>query len=521
MSSSSGYKGKFWKAPQDRGGGGAPNHQDRPREATPERGRGRAESQTPFLSEVTAQNMEKYIAAVHQFTLSSKAHDALAPWIRGRIPEVMLEFPLQRSKEKLLGLAAKHNILKDGTISTKNLTAMEVRYELISKTIVEDEYRRIEEKKQLQNLLGDPHGEIGSSSMDAESNSKDKQRSPPIGTGKDSSMKTGSSVMDASRSAKDPATERASKSEEEEPPDYEAYYNDALNSIWPHSSKKTRENERGNLQSAVQSLLGLMVYGWPAKEIQLRMLATRPLMSAFEGNDLILFIDELKAFALAGTGNVEANREAAEKHLEQVKMKSGGALDYFKEFTEAVEHIRVCRSSFSELRVVDLFFRHLDQVSFPGWWAKSLTTDDTLHKFRAKPFEEAREHAKRYFDMVIRVVEVRKEPDNKKQAPRSNTITNIETLSRQLAVNKGGPITIDLPVLATYIQGLTGKKRTREEKAKADKAKTDALKANADGTKNKKAKVEGDKTEKNICFAFRDDGKCKYGAQCYFSHVKA
>ena len=40
----------------------------------------------PFLREISAQNMERYIEAVHQFTLSSREHAALAPWIRGRIP---------------------------------------------------------------------------------------------------------------------------------------------------------------------------------------------------------------------------------------------------------------------------------------------------------------------------------------------------------------------------------------------------------------------------------------------------
>ena len=93
MSSSSGYKGRYWKKPEDRGrGGGAPKHPDRSANDSVRRGGG-AERETPFLSEVTAQTMEKYIAAVHQYTLSSKTHDALAPWIRGRIPEVMLEFP--------------------------------------------------------------------------------------------------------------------------------------------------------------------------------------------------------------------------------------------------------------------------------------------------------------------------------------------------------------------------------------------------------------------------------------------
>ena len=84
-----------------------------------------------------------------------------------------------------------------------------------------------------------------------------------------------------------------------------------------------------------------------------------------------------------------------------------------------------------------------------------------------------------------------------------------------------GPIIVDQFILATYIQNLSGKKRKAEDKAKADgKAKADALKANTDGT-TKKLKVEGEKGDKKICFAFRDSGKCQYGAECYFAHVKA
>ena len=213
MSSSSGYKGHHWKRPQDRGGGGGVPKPQRVAGAT----QGQDETETPFLTDVSAQNMERYIEAVHQYTLSSHEHAKLAPWIRGSIPLVMLEHELPRTRERLTGLAAKHNIQKDGTVSTQNLTAMEVRMNLIIKTMSQDMDRRAQNK---QNSLGDPKGEIGSSSMDAESSSKDKRTVPSVRSRKDLSTKTGSSSMDASRSARDPETERADQSEEEES-DYE------------------------------------------------------------------------------------------------------------------------------------------------------------------------------------------------------------------------------------------------------------------------------------------------------------
>ena len=86
---SQGYQGRNWKKPQDRG------EAPRGRRAAPERGGGGAdgkdresEPSLPYLKDISAMNMERYIEAVHQFTLSSREHARLAPWIRGRIPLV-------------------------------------------------------------------------------------------------------------------------------------------------------------------------------------------------------------------------------------------------------------------------------------------------------------------------------------------------------------------------------------------------------------------------------------------------
>ena len=70
-----------------------------------------SEPSLPYLKDISAMNMERYIEAVHQYTLSSREHAVLAPWIRDRIPMVMLEHELPRTKEHLLGLAAKHHIM--------------------------------------------------------------------------------------------------------------------------------------------------------------------------------------------------------------------------------------------------------------------------------------------------------------------------------------------------------------------------------------------------------------------------
>ena len=51
-------------------------------------------------------------------------------------------------------------------------------------------------------------------------------------------------------------------------------------------------------------------------------------------------------------------------------------------------------------------------------------------------------------------------------------------------------------------------KRNRTDK---DKDKADA--------NNKKPKPGGVDDKKNICYKFRDEGKCEYGDKCYFAHI--
>ena len=508
MPSSSGYQGKRWVKPQDRGGGGAI---PKARGATPERdGKGESrESLIPFLNDISAINMERYIEAVHNYTLSSREHAILAPWIRGRIPTVMLEYELPRSKEKLLGLAAKHINNKDGTVASVSITAGAVRDILIKKTMNEDRIRRLRAR--------DPSNEIGSSSMDAESNEKDSAKDPLVSRVRDSKAKTGSSSMDADPSSRDHTTEQGYPSSSSEGEMFEEHKEEALKSLFPPNAKKSREIERSQLQTSAAALLGLMVFAWPSKDIKIKMLATKPLVEAFENNDVISFLEELRAFSLAGSGNPDANREAAEKHLQGLIMKPNQILEYFKEFTEAVEHIRVCRSSFTEFRVVDLFFRHLDQDLFPQWHVKFLTDDDKMYRFQALKFEDAKEQALKYYDSVIRVRHQASEPDkkdgkrnqNNDNNNKSHPINNMRHLKAALADSASGPITVNPIVLATLI---SGNKRKADNKAKADAQKANVI------TGNKKLKVEDDK---KICFNFRDTGKCAHGSNCYFAHTKA
>lgn len=501
----SGYKGNNFRKFKEqsgsshgggatRGGGGKPN-------------RVVSEATTPFLNDISAMNMERYLEAVHQYSLTH--HALVAPWIRGRIPIVMLEHELPRHQQTLIGRLAKHHTLDDGSTSTVNLLVGQVRNLMLQKSI--------EENKSARKLAKDTKTNSGGSSMDAGSCLSGSQISPSVSSAKDSRMKVGGSSMDADLNSRgSEANLDATSIVHEEELSREELEEEALSSIFPHNAKKSRETERSNLWKEAATLLGKMLYFWPSKDIQVKMLANTSIVEAFENNDVIRFIDELRIFSLAGSGNPEANREAAEAHLVSLQMKPGKALEYFKGFTEAVEHIRVCKSSFTEFKVVDLFFRHLDQQSFPDWYVKFLTEDEPLFRFQSLRFDDAKDHALKYHNNVIRVSERTATTDQSKKPEK--TVRSFNQLKSALAGTgtASTPIAVDPVVLSTLLQ--TVSKASSVTKAANKKRKAEG-EGKEEGAPVKKIKAENNAAEKKICFNFRDFGSCKFGNECYFAHT--
>jgi len=496
--SSSNYKGRNFRPNHTargqsavQGGGGVPNHAARG-------------GQDPFLNEISAIAIERYIDAVHQYSLNN--HALTAPWLRGRIPVVMLEHELPRTQEKLLGRTAKHHTLDDGSTSTVNLTAAEVRTIMIDNVVAENVKRRL--------LTKDTKSETGVSSMESGSSPSGGKKGTGVGLAKDSRTEIGGSSMDADRSPGGSEIEPDESTNESED---EKLKEEALRDLFPHNAKKSREMERSYLWKEAGTLLGKMFYFWPSKDIQTKMQATPSLVEAFENNDVIRFVDELRLFSLTGSGNPESNREEAERHLTSLKMKTGKALEYFKEFTEAVDHVRVCKSSFSDFKIVDLFFRNIDQTSFPGWHVKFLTEDDPMYRFQKLKFEDAKDHALKYHNTVIRVNDRTGTTDQNKKPER--TVKTFHQLKSAL-VGTGttsNPIPVDPVVLSTLLQ--TVSKAAAANKAAAKKRRAEG-EGKDEAESKKKIKAETDAAGKKICWKFRDTGNCEFGANCYFSHLK-
>ena len=492
--SSPNYKGNKFNPAFSRGktagqgGGGIPNRAAR-------------EASIPSLYEISAIAIERYLEEVHQYALIH--HSTVAPWFRGRIPVVMLEHELPRNQEKLQGRMAKHHTLDDGSLSTRSLSAAEVRTIMIEEVVADNVRRR--------RLPKDTNGKTGVSSMESGSNSSGRKKGSAVGLAKDSGAEIGGSSMDADQSS-------GGSEAEPEVPSTEAEAEEALRDLFPHNAKKSRETERSNLWREASALLGKMMYVWPGKDIQIKMQATPALVEAFELTDVIRFVEELRVFSLAGSGNPESNRELAERHLMSLNMKPGKALEYFKDFTEAVEHVRVCKSLFTELKIVDLFFRNIDQNSFLGWYVKFLTEDDPMYRFQKLKFEDAKDHALKYHNTVIRRSEGTATTDrNKKPVP----IKSLQHLKSALGGTGAthASIAVDPVVLATLMKQASAANKKRKAAEKPGD-KTGGKPAEQDEGSNKKIKKEPNAAEKKICWKFRDEGTCQFGENCYFAHTK-
>ena len=284
--------------------------------------------------------------------------------------------------------------------------------------------------------------------------------------------------------------------------------NTALKSLFPANAVKSRETERSNLMTSTQNLMGKMLFAWTSKEIQTSMMNKKSLMDAHDNVDLLQFLEELRKFCLEGSGNPEANREKAEKHLTDLTMKRNQSLDYFKEFTAAVHHIKVCKSTFQETKIVDLFIRHLDQTQYPNWYVQFLTEDHPMFKLKTGTFEQAKQYALKYYDEVIRTTtDLKISPKERDRPPgKPTTITTVRDLKNALVGSDGseGMSMVNHTVLATILKG----KRDRLPKEDASKKKI-----KAEISKDEKPK------EKPVCFKFRDNGSCKYGSKCMYSHT--
>jgi len=150
---------------------------------------------------------------------------------------------------------------------------------------------------------------------------------------------------------------------------------EALQMLFPDTNKQARDRSRQNINAALQFLFGKLVYLWPRTDISEAMIADADLTVSSNEFDLISWHLAFLKFCSTSSGNSEVNIRQAENKISRLKLSRDGYLDYAKEFKLAAENLKICKSSYTEERIVSLYFENLDQSDdrFYRWHLDFLT----------------------------------------------------------------------------------------------------------------------------------------------------
>jgi len=280
----------------------------------------------------------------------------------------------------------------------------------------------------------------------------------------------------------------------------------ALLSLFPKPSSKAREKSRESIATGIIALLAKLMLLWPSAEIQ-RVMANDPgLKDAYKKQDLIQWILAFQQFCLSGSGNSIINVDVAEKRITNLRMKTNGYLEYVNQFRIASENLALCKSTFSQERIVSIFNKNLDQseTGFYRWHKDFLNPRNSLYELQSQPLSESIRVSQEYYDTVIRSSEEDISPkhhSNPKPEPH---------------------------VLFTAGTKDTVSSRSRVEKRKSDispsaSSKSSKIKYNDNSNSNSvssKGKAPFGNTTNTVCTKFAM-GTCVYGEKCKFLHVKS
>jgi hypothetical protein len=314
----------------------------------------------------------------------------------------------------------------------------------------------------------------------------------------------------------------------------------ALELLFPHSSKKSREHKRSVFESQSLSLIQSLNMLWPSEALSLELSRDFAIKKATETVDLIAWINAFTAFCLNNSGNAELNAKAAEDTLEETRMKGGDLGGFVKAFKIAASNVKLCKSKLSESEIVGTFLRNLNQTEdfFSRFATRHLDQADSLHAYMSKPLEEVITYVESYHKTVILTALGRK---------KSNAVTSVSDLKQLLGSNNShnNSVNVPIPVLALYLKNNNNnnnnnnvtneankKRKAQKEQENARKKQTSEKSKEGEETASKSdkaIKVEEAKSEsstkeekkknpKQVCYAFEKGEKCRFGARCYFRH---
>jgi len=269
----------------------------------------------------------------------------------------------------------------------------------------------------------------------------------------------------------------------------------AIELLFPENQKQARERTRQSINSSLQSLFGKIAYLWPRDDIQTLMQADAGLVKADLESDLLRWYQAFLKFCLTSSGNSEVNIKQAESKISNLRMKHDGYLEYAEAFKLASENLKMCKSTFTEERIVALYFENLDQSQdrFFRWHKDFLTVFHPLNSYRVRTLAEAMTLTQQHYDQVIRAT------------ARSDIRTEKQPKHDQASQ----------PTALAMVTTPSGKKRKSESPAKASKTS----KVKSDNSNKTSGVAPNGATTSTVCNRY-SSGTCTFGAKCRFLHIK-
>lgn len=305
----------------------------------------------------------------------------------------------------------------------------------------------------------------------------------------------------------------------------------AIEYLFPKAMSKSRADNRTRILQSAQALLGKAMLLWPEADVCSLMSTDIKLASAYEKVDVIAWVNALKEFCLAGTGNIENNIRIAEESITSLKMEKSKFTEYVKDFRAAADNLSRCGSNFTQERIVSLFFKNLDQEQFTQFYANFLDKNHYLHERKNGNLQEAVTAVYDYFNSVIRVMEDNASLGHNSQASNHSgltSITSVKGLKHHLCNSGKSQDSLVVPhhVLATLMRGnhVESLKRKadestgeRKKKHRSDISKSSGIE-NAKSVDFKSRPTDKSGASSGICFNWAENQKCKYGDSCKYSH---
>lgn len=268
--------------------------------------------------------------------------------------------------------------------------------------------------------------------------------------------------------------------------------------LWPTSEKGIREKDRGIYNRDADALIA-HAENRMAADVKSLLNSDETYQKAKAQRCLVGFIETIRAKSAIGINNAQANRQALENQLRNLKMapKLDAYLDYKQKFLKIINNLRkvIDSEDWNEEKFVAKFLCHLDQTLFHNVYYNRIGPEESYIK-GPKTIETIMKATDVIYDAVKTTQMMTGSTSDHKSDKEEDTVTPEANSFFTTTDNESG------------------------NKRKANKMSQDSRKDKGEDNHEKKPKTSPSPT---ICKFWKPDKKssCRFGDKCNNVHLAA